>query len=226
MKILKYLFSISIIIATQSMYAQQHYAHIDSIYIIPNNPKSYDEVKVVCLSRSATYPLWLDTFSLNIQLEEISLIAYYYKGPAQMPSGSIDTINIGKLNAGDYSLNFKVEAKYYIDTSHTYDMDTLNFTVSESNVLVNKSGKLIAFSLYPNPASDNLTIEFNLKVQKQLIIEINDLAGRQVLSKEYFAVVNANSISIDTKHLTPGTYILNINSVQGKLASGKFIKIE
>src|SRR5690606_1719033 len=105
--------AISIIISTQSMYAQQHYAHIDSIYIIPNNPKSYDEVKIVCLSSNATYPFWLDTFSLNIQLEEISLIAYYYKGPAQMPSGSIDTIIIGKLNAGDYSLNFKVEAKYY-----------------------------------------------------------------------------------------------------------------
>jgi hypothetical protein len=138
---------------------------------------------------------------LNILQDEINIVAFYYKGPALMPSSSIDTINMGKLNAGDYSLNFKVEAKYYNDTSHTYDMDTLNFTVSDASSLKNNTVNPNEILVYPNPTIKVLNISSNFDNTYKL--ELIDYLGKLVYKTAF-----TRETIIDVSALPAGIYIV------------------
>lgn len=76
------------------------------------------------------------------------------------------------------------------------------------------------FVVYPNPATEELTIEFPGKKEK-LTVEILDLSGRSV----WRGVVNGKQ-RISVSHLPPGTYVIRIDqagiSNQGQVK--KFVK--
>jgi Pregnancy-associated plasma protein-A/Secretion system C-terminal sorting domain len=75
------------------------------------------------------------------------------------------------------------------------------------------------FQLFPNPAKDNLTINFS-SPQNNLTVTMSDLSGRRVLNKE----INnrTNSLSINDLQLNSGVYILTIIS-EGKTLNEKII---
>lgn len=68
-----------------------------------------------------------------------------------------------------------------------------------------KSGE--AIRIYPNPAKDLVTVEFQEKV-KQFKVEINDMSGNTVLSLE-------NQEKINTSGLTNGVYTFTIKTDKG-----------
>lgn len=70
---------------------------------------------------------------------------------------------------------------------------------------VQKSGE--AIKVYPNPAKDLVTVEFQEKV-KHFKVEVNDMAGNTVLSLE-------NQEKINTSGLTNGAYTFTITTDKG-----------
>jgi len=70
---------------------------------------------------------------------------------------------------------------------------------------VQKSGETI--KVYPNPAKDLVTVEFQEKV-KQFKVEVNDMSGNTVLSLE-------NHEKINTSGLTNGVYTFTITTDKG-----------
>lgn len=70
---------------------------------------------------------------------------------------------------------------------------------------VQKSGETIR--VYPNPAKDLVTVEFQEKV-KQFKVEVNDMSGNTVLSLE-------NQERINTSGLTNGVYTFTIKTDKG-----------
>ncbi|MBP2615439.1 T9SS type A sorting domain-containing protein [Chryseobacterium jejuense] len=70
-----------------------------------------------------------------------------------------------------------------------------------------------AFIVYPNPAIDVLHIQSKEKINK---IEIYDISGRKIS-----ADLDGNQVNI--KNLNPGSYIISIETREGK-ATEKFIK--
>jgi hypothetical protein len=69
------------------------------------------------------------------------------------------------------------------------------------------------FTIYPNPAQD--FIYFSPEIKEDLIVEINDLSGRQLKKTR----INQNRI--DISNFGPGIYFYRINSDEGKF-NGKF----
>lgn len=67
--------------------------------------------------------------------------------------------------------------------------------------------------IYPNPATDFITIKSKSKVNA---VEVFDIAGRKVN-------MNLNNDKIDVRNLNPGNYIISIETKDGK-TSKKFIK--
>lgn len=74
------------------------------------------------------------------------------------------------------------------------------------------------FKMYPNPVSNNLTIDGSLTGNYQLEV-INNL-GQVILKQNQ----NTSSISLDVSNLTQGLYFLNITSEDGNSQTFKFIK--
>ncbi|MFB6320707.1 T9SS type A sorting domain-containing protein [Saccharicrinis sp. FJH54] len=73
--------------------------------------------------------------------------------------------------------------------------------------------------LYPNPASDVITIESN-NVTEKIFFEITDLNGRQIIEKE----LKSDSEKIELNDLEPGIYIYTIRSSNTIYKTDKLIK--
>lgn len=74
------------------------------------------------------------------------------------------------------------------------------------------------FSVYPNPTDDVLNIQLGSNMSDITQAEVYDLNGRLVAEP----ALNANAVSV--KQLSAGTYLLVINTADGKRAAQKFIK--
>ena len=109
------------------------------------------------------------------------------------PSGTVDVLNNVDVNQ---SINI-VEGQ------------TLSIEASEINQL----------SVFPNPASDFITIksDYNLK---DSIISVFDINGRRVINYKN----TANNNMVDVSGLSNGEYILRVISSDGKIYSTKILK--
>jgi hypothetical protein len=75
--------------------------------------------------------------------------------------------------------------------------------------------------IYPNPFTNDITVEFNKKIEDEIRISIFTLNGQKVLEKTYFT----HKFTItDLNKLTKGTYILKVISKEGVITQ-KMIKI-
>lgn len=78
----------------------------------------------------------------------------------------------------------------------------------------------IAWSVYPNPATQSLQINMEEKYTKELHYTIHDLTGRIVQTG-----MVANNKQIDISALMPGMYLLNANSSKGSMKPLRFVKM-
>lgn len=65
---------------------------------------------------------------------------------------------------------------------------------------------------YPNPASTQLSFEFNSRINKDITVELVDLTGKIVLSKTLRLESGLNKNTIGTSNLNPGLYILRLSA--------------
>lgn len=103
----------------------------------------------------------------------------------------------------------------HFNTTDQYLLMLDNVKVTQAGTLGTSENKIskVETSLYPNPASDVLTIKAKDKVSS---IEIYDISGRKVNA-------DLDGDKVNVKHLNPGSYIINIETKAGKTTE-KFIK--
>jgi hypothetical protein len=140
------------------------------------------------------------------------------------------------LNMFDVSFNnLSIDAYTYLwnfgdgntstdfEPTHTFN---LNGTVSMYLVAENGCGTDTAFldltsvdiqeqedadvMVYPNPASDDVFIEFTGKGSSQTLIQITDLSGRVVMRTTPVSETGRNKFNIKTDGLVSGSYVLHL----------------
>ncbi len=81
----------------------------------------------------------------------------------------------------------------------------------EDNPATNGSGNIGTLTIYPNPASDNITITFNLENSTNVQIKIYDLSGKLV-QESYETGLNLGNqtIHLNTHTLSRGTYLVKM----------------
>lgn len=85
----------------------------------------------------------------------------------------------------------------------------VNTFVAESN------SEFSEIQIYPNPASDNITLDFNSEVSSDLQLEIVDLNGKICFQKQINRLVANQKVIIQNKEigrLSSGVYFCNIKS--------------
>ena len=96
-------------------------------------------------------------------------------------------------------------------------------TQVEGNFDVNNIDKEQYLLLYPNPAHDYITIEFNLPYDTESIIaEIVTIQGKPV--EIYRLSGNRGEKIIDMRKFIPGTYLVRLWANGIVLETGKFVK--
>ena len=66
--------------------------------------------------------------------------------------------------------------------------------------------------LYPNPAIDKATVKFTADSDEQYHLNLTDVIGQHLLSKEGNATEGVNIIDLDLNTVAKGVYLLNIMS--------------
>ena len=71
---------------------------------------------------------------------------------------------------------------------------------------------LKGITLFPNPAKNNLSVEFNSDNDAQVKIAISNLMGQQVINTRERAAAGLNTLKLDIGTLKKGVYILEIEN--------------
>jgi hypothetical protein len=94
---------------------------------------------------------------------------------------------------------------------------TQGFQQSHYNIVAIEEQVEPGFSLnaYPNPTSDQVTIEWKAPENSTVLIELYDMLGRKLVEKSLPAA--ASNVQIDMKKLAPATYVLKASANDGKM---------
>ncbi len=136
------------------------------------------------------------------------------------------------LNLFDANFTFKAHPSYSIicsDGSITWDIWPISTGANEiRNQLTEDCGVtelssstsaiegLKAVQVFPNPASDNITVEFDLATSTTMAIEVYNTLGQKVKSIQTVAyATGAQTVNVDVSDLTEGLYVLKMQSDEG-----------
>jgi hypothetical protein len=128
----------------------------------------------------------------------------------------ITRLNSIGLSGGNYQHydNNPSEINYYrlkqVDVSGAFKY---------SNVVTVKFNEKLGFSVYPNPASTSLTLEY-APIFKNGTINIIDAAGKRVLSKK---VIELNKTILNVSTLQSGVYVVEITNEKGEMMQQKIV---
>ena len=81
-----------------------------------------------------------------------------------------------------------------------------------------EEGKVTMIS-YPNPAHGEFTISFNTEIDETCMLQVYDLSGRILMTKEVYAEEGSNMLQMDASSLAPGIYValLTGESLRGQV---------
>jgi hypothetical protein len=68
------------------------------------------------------------------------------------------------------------------------------------------------FSVYPNPATDILTVDFEATNNEDYAVSILDLQGRVISSQNLTALNGAQKVTFDVNNLAKGSYVVTVSS--------------
>jgi PKD repeat protein len=85
---------------------------------------------------------------------------------------------------------------------------SLIMTLTGISTGINEKPELSVNNIYPNPASNNLTLELNTLKSGNISLIVSDVLGNMVLSNNMTLTSGNNRLNINTTDLTPGSYSL------------------
>ena len=105
-----------------------------------------------------------------------------------------------------------------MDLSGDYDIMVYGYE-NEDNYLLNDTLKILimnteteeSVTVFPNPFTDQLHIIINSKENRSVQLSLTDLSGRKVYSADQELIEGENQLILNTLHLSPAMYILNID---------------
>lgn len=131
------------------------------------------------------------------------------------------------LAFGNYKVRIEVVGKPSEEYLVTLDANNPsaangNFEVNSKDIKLKKSGTgilettAVALGIYPNPASNNVSVSFENAADGIATINISDLAGKVVKTVAYPATQGNNTLSIDLNGLKNGLYIIGVSTAHAQ----------
>ncbi len=152
--------------------------YIDSIELIPASPTTTDNIKIVTTVTTANQGQFIYSTHV-VNGNSIQINACYFSGMLPATQTYYDTLDIGTLAAGNYSVDLTAYNAY--DTICSYadsTTSTANFTVTEQTNAISNPTMEIG-QLYPNPTTGSFTMKLP-ENNKATHIRIRTISGKIV----------------------------------------------
>lgn len=88
--------------------------------------------------------------------------------------------------------------------NHIEQINSASLGISDYEILTNK------LSLYPNPFSDMVTVNYLLKEPGELNVKIFNLLGKKIMDRNYQGGIGENQIQMNLGYLGSGIYIIEV----------------
>ena len=98
----------------------------------------------------------------------------------------------------------------FINYIHYLEVDT--FELSNSSTIITNNSLNIEFSVYPNPAKNNLTVEFYNDNYEKTTFTLNDILGKRIKDYTFNTITGKNRVNLDLNNLKNGVYLINFNN--------------
>lgn len=195
--------------------------NVDSNYICTINPTNTLNIKIQSsASMLKTYSETKYLSNPSAVIEDIDSVNYTW------------TPNTSNSRSYPYKVTFRGSQVQGIDTVYKdyvyfiYVNGTVVDTCVSPPILISteeENAKAKSFVFYPNPASDQITIEFDLIGTKNISIEIKNVLGQTVKKVERGFLPGKNKIEIDLKEFLNGLYMVQLLT-PNKTSTSKLIK--
>lgn len=118
-------------------------------------------------------------------------------------------------------------------TSYYYDMTdaTWYYTTGTpivrmnlpNNAGVEENSNINGLNIYPNPAKDKVSVDFNLNNTAKVNINVTDLAGKVIFTKDLGTKTNGNhTFTLDASMISNGIYVMNVVT-NGEVSAHKLV---
>jgi unsaturated rhamnogalacturonyl hydrolase len=101
-----------------------------------------------------------------------------------------------------------------------FPLSSARVTVSQANTVI--ENKLLLWSVYPNPVHDQLSISYQSGNEQKTTLELYDMAGHLLLSKQIQLMKGSNRLEWDINAIPAGIYFIGIKEL--KLSRTRIIK--
>lgn len=108
---------------------------------------------------------------------------------------------------GSTSGNVTVRAS---NTCGNSSVRSLACTINCRSAQVDQSMEIAEASVYPNPASEKITLRFNSAEAEKYVLKIMDMPGQVVLEKSGASISGTNLVDMDVDVLPDGIYMLQL----------------
>jgi len=141
---------------------------------------------------------------------------------AQVLQNDVIVSGGGTAETTNMNIEFSI-GEPIIETTETVDITLTQGFLQPSLTItsIEEDGMLAGISIYPNPVSDELTVQIPVQFTKALQWELLDMNGRILYQSEFFA----GTQTIDMHQFAQGAYMLVItDSESGKQMNSKILK--
>ena len=120
-------------------------------------------------------------------------------------STELSGTSIPNLAAGNYGILVKDKNNCIKNTT---------FSIAAPTGVNETETQFESLEVYPNPATNNVNINFSLKEQKNVKVELFDLSGQTIFQDEYNDIRDKQT-TLDLSMLASGTYLLKFGLPDG-----------
>jgi hypothetical protein len=131
--------------------------------------------------------------------------------PATAADWASDNASLTSL-LGNSSVLLKFEGTSGYGNNLYIDDINVNLSVGINNV-----ADYVQFSVYPNPASEKLSLDINLKQGEKATMEIMNSVGGVVLSQVSDLNAGQSTVDININSLSAGSYFVSVSTAEGKI---------
>jgi hypothetical protein len=118
---------------------------------------------------------------------------------------------------------FTMNGNYTVEVFNSFGCSTTSTITTVNDVGIEELGALSLVNVYPNPASENVTIELNISKAMDVQIRLMNITGQVIWSENEAQLSGVSSKTIDLKTIAAGMYQLQISTNEGVL-NKKIIK--
>ncbi len=122
-------------------------------------------------------------------------------------------VHVTNVTSAYFVNNLQAMFRFVSDDGNNIYLDDINFyNGDETKLGIGELGSLSNISLYPNPADQEVNVNFNVANAGTVSIEISDLAGKSIKKILVNASAGDNLVMVDTDNLSTGMYLMNVVS--------------